>query len=136
MRANLSASMAEPSSKSSSTIPTEESFLASLLAGSMDLFPRMKDLNLFNFLGGDCGGFIDRSGGIMSTTMHVVSSFSPLVLNASYHIMLNISTFFPTTRSITPHMQASPKILLTCHIVPQIFRIVFVLTVYHISEQT
>jgi hypothetical protein len=134
MWTNLSASMAEPSSKSSSTIPTEESFLASLFTGSLDLFPRMKDLNLFIFLGGDCGGFTDRSGGIMSTTMHVVSSFSPLVLNASYHIMLNISTFFPTTSSITPHMQATPKILLTCHIVQQIFHIVFLLTVYHICE--
>lgn len=79
---NLSASIAEPSSKSSSTIPTAESFFDSLLAESRDFFLNSNALNLFCFLGG-LGGGTELSGGIISTTMHVVSSFSPLVRNAS-----------------------------------------------------
>lgn len=83
--ANLSASIAEPSSKSSSTMPTADSFFDSLLAEPLDLLLNNSALSLFCFLGGgaSCMGL---SGGIMSTTMHVVSSFSPLVLNASFKI--------------------------------------------------
>lgn len=79
---NLSASIAEPSSNSSSTIPTAESFLDSLFAESRDFLLNSSALSLFCFLGGGEGG-TELSGGIMSTTMQVVSSFSPLVLNAS-----------------------------------------------------
>lgn len=82
LSANLSASIAEPSSNSSSTIPTAESFFDSLLVESRELFLNKKDLSLFGFLGrGEGGGGF--SGGIMSTTMQVVSSFNPRVLNAS-----------------------------------------------------
>jgi hypothetical protein len=79
---NLSASIAEPSSNNSSTIPTADSFFDSLLAESRALFLKNRALNLFCFLGG-VEGCTEVSGGIMSTTMQVVSSFSPLVLNAS-----------------------------------------------------
>lgn len=78
----LSESIAEPSSNISSTILTEDSFFDSLLAESFDFFLKMKDLNLFVFLGGDGGGS-EWSGWAMSTTMQVVSSFKPLVLSAS-----------------------------------------------------
>jgi hypothetical protein len=56
-----------------------ESFFDSLLAEKWDFFLNNKALSLFCFLGGVEGG-IELSGGIMSTTTQVVSSFSPLVL--------------------------------------------------------
>ena len=79
---DLSESTAEPSSKISSTIPAEDGFFASLFAESLDL-PLKNDLNLLMFFGGDGGGATELSGGVISTTMQVVSSFNPLVLNAS-----------------------------------------------------
>jgi len=79
----LSASIADPSSNSSSTIFIAESFFDSLLAESRDLFLKeRRSLSLFRFGGGGVGGN-SLSGGIMSTTMQVVSSFNPLVLSAS-----------------------------------------------------
>lgn len=83
---NLSASIAEPSSKSSSTIPTADSFFDSLLAESWDFFLNNRALSLFCFFGG-VEGCTGLSGGIMSTTMQVVSSFRPLVLKASCRII-------------------------------------------------
>ena len=80
---NLSASIAEPSSNSSSTVPMAESFFDSLLEESWHFFLNNKALSMLCFLGG-VGGWIELSGGIMSTTMQVVSSFSPRVLKASY----------------------------------------------------
>lgn len=60
-----------------------ESFLESLL-DEFDFFLKSNDLKkLLCFLGGEGGGSWKFSGGIMSTTMQVVSSLSPLFLNAS-----------------------------------------------------
>lgn len=81
-RTNLSASIAEPSSNNSSTIPTADSFFESLLAESWALFLKNRALSLFCFLGG-VEGCTEGSGGIISTIIQVVSSFRPLVLNAS-----------------------------------------------------
>lgn len=75
--------MAEPSSKSSSTMPTADSFLDSLLVEPWDFVLKKKDRSLLCFLRGGDGGGIVVSGGIMSTTIQVVSSLNPLVLNAS-----------------------------------------------------
>lgn len=58
-----------------------DNFFDSLLEESRGLFLNNRALNLFCFLGGGAAGN-ELSGGIMSTTTHVVSSFSPLVLSA------------------------------------------------------
>lgn len=79
---DLSASISDPYSKSSSTIPIAESLLASLFIESRDLFLNISDLSLFFFLGGNAIG-AECSGGIISTTIQVVSSFKSLVLKAS-----------------------------------------------------
>lgn len=74
--------MAEPSSNSSSTIPTADSFFDSLWAESRDFFLNNRALSLFCFFGG-VEGCTELSGGIISTTIQVVSSFKPLDLKAS-----------------------------------------------------
>lgn len=56
---DLSASIAEPSSNSSSTTPTADSFFASLLTESFGFLLKMKDLSLFTFFGVDGGGSDD-----------------------------------------------------------------------------
>lgn len=82
---DLSASMADPSSNNSSTIPTADSFFANLLVDFQEFFLKNRALSLLYFLGGGEGGGL-LSGGITSTTMQVVSSLSPRDLNASYTI--------------------------------------------------
>lgn len=63
-------------------MPTADNFFDSLLTELWDLFLKNRAFSLFFFLGG-VEARNELSGGIMSTTMQVVSSFKPLVLNAS-----------------------------------------------------
>lgn len=80
---DLSARIAEPSSNNSSTIPIADSFFDSLLEESWDFLLKNHDRNLLCFFLGGEAGCILLSGGIISTTMQVVSSFRPRVLSAS-----------------------------------------------------
>lgn len=80
----LSSNTAEPSSNSSSTDPTDENFFVVCLWTEFWHLPlKNRDLNLFwCFLGEDSD--TEWSGGSISTTRHVVSSFKPLALRASW----------------------------------------------------
>ena len=77
----LSASTADPSSKISWKMSIFCCFSTKLDDESVN-FLLKQFLNLPSFLTGAHGA--DFSGGIKSTTMHVVSSLSPLILKASY----------------------------------------------------
>lgn len=79
----LSASIAEPSSNSSSTVPTAESLFGTLFIEFWNLFPGINEVSRFCFFLG-VGGNTGYPYGIISTTKQVVSSFSPLDLRASY----------------------------------------------------
>ena len=79
----LSISIAEPSSKSSSTTPTAESLLVALLVEFSDFFPKRSVVSILCFFF-EVGGNTGWSEGIISTTRQVVSSFRPLDLRASW----------------------------------------------------